>query len=247
MDRFARITKLIGDKRFQFLQRSTITIVGLGAVGGHAMEGLARAGIGKFRLVDFDNIQPSNINRQIIALENTLGRPKVEVARERILSINPDCDVETLEIFAAEETMSEILNPVPDVLIDAIDSLNPKIQLLTAAYDAGISIISSMGAALRTDPTKIQYGDIFESTNCPLAKHVRKRLRRRNITGGIGCVYSTEKVEFEYEMAEPEPNAPLHADRGRNRNILGSLPTLTGIFGLYIANQAILQLTSDHK
>lgn len=110
-------------------------------------------------------------------------------------------------------------------------------------FQAGISIISSMGAALRTDPTKIQYGDIFESRNCPLAKHVRKRLRRRNIEGGISCVFSTEKVDFEYQPPEQEDNATPYASRGRQRNVLGSLPTLTGIFGLYIANQAILQLT----
>lgn len=227
------------------LQKSRITIVGLGAVGGHAMEALARAGIGHFRLVDFDNIQPSNINRQILALTTNLGKAKVEAAKERILAINPDCTVEALEIFAAEETMEQILRPDPDLLIDAIDSLNPKIQLLTSAHNAGIPVISSMGAALRTDPTKIRYGDIFESSGCPLAKHVRQRLRRRNIDRGIFCVYSTEKIDFDYQIAEPEDNAPVMADRGRRRNVLGSLPTLTGIFGLYIANQAILQLTSE--
>ncbi len=243
MDRFTRVIQLVGEERFTRLKNSFVTIVGLGAVGGHVMEGLARAGVGRLRLVDFDNIQPSNINRQILALESNLGRPKVEVAQQRILDINPSCQVESFEVFAAEETMPEILTPAPDLLIDAIDSLNPKIQLLTAAHLAGLQIISSMGAALRTDPTKIRYGDIFESRNCPLAKHVRKRLRRRNIEGGISCVYSTEKVEFEYQPPEKEDNATPYAKRGRQRNVLGSLPTLTGIFGLYIANQAILHLT----
>lgn len=243
MERFTRVTTLIGKEKFKRLQESTVTIVGLGAVGGYVMEGLARAGIGNLRLVDFDNIQPSNINRQIIALESTLGKPKVEAAKNRVLEINPNCRVEPLEIFAADETMEQILSPRPDILVDAIDSLNPKVQLLTAARMANLSIISSMGAALRTDPTKIRYDDIFKSTNCPLAKHVRKRLRRRGINDGIFCVYSTEKVDFEYQFGEAEENAPLHADRGRRRNVLGSLPTLTGIFGLYIANQAILQLT----
>jgi tRNA A37 threonylcarbamoyladenosine dehydratase len=243
MERFRRIIQLVGEERFTQLQNSFVTIVGLGAVGGHAMEGLVRAGVGRLRLVDFDNIQLSNINRQILALESNLGKPKVEAAKERILAINPKCEVETLEIFAATETMEQILTPPPDLLIDAIDSLNPKIQLLTAAYQADINIISSMGAALRTDPTKIQYGDVFESRNCPLAKHVRKRLRRLNIQEGISCVFSTEKVDFEYQPPEQEDNATPHAARGRQRNVLGSLPTLTGIFGLYIANQAILQLT----
>lgn len=245
MERYTRIIQLIGEEKFAKLQDSLVTIVGLGAVGGHAMEGLGRAGVGQFRLVDFDTIQPSNINRQIIALTTNLGKLKVDEARKRLLAINPQCSIDALELFAAEETMEHILKPRPDVLIDAIDSLNPKIQLLCAAYDAGIPILSSMGAALRTDPTKISCGDIFDSRNCPLAKHVRKRLRRRNIGRGITCVYSTEKVEFDYQPAEPEDNAPLLAKRGRQRNVLGSLPTLTGIFGLYLANQAILQLTHN--
>jgi len=219
--------------------------VGLGAVGGYTMEALARAGIGNLKVVDFDTIQPSNINRQILALTTNIGQTKVAEAKKRVLAINPDCNVEALELFAAEETMEEILQPPPDLLIDAIDSLNPKIQLLVAAYTAGVPTISSMGAALRTDPAKIRIGDVFDSSNCPLAKHVRKRLRRRNIDKGILCVYSTEKVEFDYQPAEGEDNANPHTDRGRKRNILGSLPTLTGIFGLYIANQAILQLSGD--
>ncbi|MEE4241192.1 MAG: tRNA threonylcarbamoyladenosine dehydratase [Desulfopila sp.] len=245
MERFTRIIQLIGNNRFTRLQKSTVTIVGLGAVGGHATECLARAGVGNLRLVDFDTIQPSNINRQILALTTNIGTLKVEAGRRRILAINPECSVDILPIFAAEETMPQIISPAPDLLIDAIDSLNPKIQLLTAAYSAGIPIISSMGAALRTDPTKIRYGDVFESSNCPLAKHVRKRLRRRGIESGIPCVFSTEKVDFDYMLSDSEDNATPFALRGRKRNILGSLPTLTGIFGLFIANQAILQLTSD--
>lgn len=244
LERFARIISLIGTEKFAMLQGSTVTIVGLGAVGGHAMEGLARSGVGSIRLVDFDTIQPSNINRQIIALTSNVGKLKVDEAKKRVESINPDCEVEALEIFAAEETMETILQPAPDLLIDAIDSLNPKIQLLAAAHNLNIPIISSMGAALRTDPTQIRFGDVFSSTRCPLAKHVRKRLRRRNIEKGINCVYSTEKVDFEYQLGEKEENATIYAERGRQRNILGSLPTLTGIFGLYIANQAIIQLTS---
>ncbi|MFN2354403.1 MAG: ThiF family adenylyltransferase [Desulfopila sp.] len=251
MERFTRIIQLIGEQNFARLQQSSITIVGLGAVGGYALEALLRAGVGHFRLVDFDTIQPSNINRQILALTSNIDRLKVDVARERAHAINPDCSIDVLSVFAAEETAAEILMPQPDILIDAIDSLNPKTQLLTAAYSAEISTISSMGAALRTDPTLIRLGDIFDSTNCPLARHMRKRLRRRNVSRGIRCVYSTEKIDFDYRIEDGEtsstahaapPNTP-YADRGRQRNVLGSLPTLTGIFGLVIANQAILQLS----
>jgi tRNA A37 threonylcarbamoyladenosine dehydratase len=243
MERFNRTKKLLGEGRFQCLQDKTVTIVGLGAVGGYVLEGLIRSGVRNLRLCDFDTIQPSNINRQILALETTIGQSKVQLARERALSINSEANVEALEIFAAEETLDQILQPQPDLLIDAIDSLNPKTQLLHGAYIRQIPIISSMGAALRTDPTLIRSGDLFSTSNCPLAKHLRKRLRRRGIEKGISCVYSTEKIEFSYEKEETDEAPTPYSKRGRQRNILGSLPTVTGIFGLTIANQAIMQLS----
>ena len=222
-----------------------MTVVGLGAVGGYALEGLVRAGIRHLRIIDHDTVQPSNINRQLLALETTIGRPKAEVARERVLAINSECRVEAMQLFAGEETLEQILEPRPDLLIDAIDSLNPKTQLLHGAYLSKIPVISSMGAALRTDPTLIRTGDLFETMNCPLAKHLRKRLRNRGVGEGIACVYSLEQVDFNYEMPSDDPvvgDTP-YADRGRRRNILGSLPTVTGIFGLTIANQAIMRLS----
>lgn len=246
MDRFIRTRKLLGEERFQLLQSRTVTLVGLGAVGGYALEGLVRAGIKRLRIIDHDTIQPSNINRQLLALETTLGRPKAEVAKERVLAINSDCRVEALQIFAGEETLEQILQPRPDLLIDAIDSLNPKAQLLHGAYLSKIPVISSMGAALRTDPTLIRTGDLFDTKNCPLAKHLRKRLRNRGVGEGIACVYSLEQVDFDYELPADDTavvgDTP-YADRGRKRNVLGSLPTVTGIFGLTIANQAIMRLS----
>ena len=220
-----------------------VTIVGLGAVGGYAAEGLARAGVGRLRLVDFDTIQKSNINRQILALEDNLGRLKVKVAQERIERINPECQVEALPLFAAEETLDEIFSPEPDMLIDAIDSLNPKIQLLVGAHRRNIRTYSSMGAALRTDPGKIKTGDIMRSNHCPLAKTVRNRLRRQGVEGGIECVYSTEQVTFDYQgPEETDQPASIYESRGRKRNVLGSLPTITGIFGLILANAVILEI-----
>ncbi len=252
MDRFTRTRQLLGNRKFHHLQSKKVTLVGLGAVGGYALEGLIRAGISEMRLVDFDTVQPSNINRQILALENTLGKPKVEAARERGLAINPHCRIEALQLFAGEETLDEILSPPPDLLIDAIDSLNPKSQLLTTAFRLGIPIISSMGAALRTDPLLIKTGDLFDTTGCPLARHLRKRLRKRNVIRGISCVYSTEKINFDYKKAQEDTGENIigetpFADRGRKRNNLGSLPTITGIFGLIIANMAILRLSSREE
>ncbi|MBU0944683.1 MAG: tRNA threonylcarbamoyladenosine dehydratase [Proteobacteria bacterium] len=246
MERFSRTRCFLGEEKFILLQKAMVTIVGLGAVGGYAAEGLARAGIGHLRLVDFDTIQPSNINRQILALESSIGQAKVEAARERIRLINPACQVEALQLFAAEETLNTILLPQPDILIDAIDSLNPKVQLLSGAYQRGITTFSSMGAALRTDPGKIRTGDIMTSNHCPLAKHVRNRLRRLGIERGIHCIYSTERVDFSYQGPEETGTvASPYEKRGRKRNVLGSLPTITGIFGLILANEVILRLTEE--
>ncbi len=247
MERFSRIQRLLGEERFARLQSRRVTVVGLGAVGGYVVEGLARAGVSHLRMVDFDTIQPTNINRQILALESTLGQPKATAAQNRVLQINPNCEVEAMPLFTGEETLNTILTPKPDLLIDAIDSLNPKVQLLVSAYEQRIPTLSSMGAALRTDPTKIGMADIFDTNNCPLARLVRKRLRRRGVKRGISCVYSHEKVDFDYT----QPNEDIqvgdtpYSDRGRERNVLGSLPTVTGIFGLTLANQAIMLLSSS--
>ena len=244
MDRFLRIERLLGAEAFSRLQQSFVTVAGIGAVGGHAMEGLARAGVGHLRLVDFDVVSTHNINRQIIALQSTVGQQKVVAARERILQINPACQVDIVPLFINKESVGVVLEPTPDLLIDAIDSLGPKVELLAAAHAKQIPIISSMGAALRTDPSLIQLGDLMATQKCPLARRVRRRLRMRGIDQGITCVYSTEPINFTYEEPEFGPaNDLVPPDQAKPRRVLGSLPTLTGIFGLVIANQAIKQLS----
>lgn len=248
-DRFHRTEILLGKQGLEKLQTKSVTVVGLGAVGGYVTEGLVRAGVMNLRLVDFDTFEVSNLNRQILALECTLGRQKAEVARERVLAINSKCRVEAMLEFATADTLEKILSPAPDLLIDAIDSLNPKTDLLQEAFLQKIPTISSMGAALRTDPTLIQTADLFDTYNCPLAKHLRRRLRRRGVSKGIRCVYSSEKVDFEFDsppQLENDNNSPGDS-RGRSRNILGSLPTITGIFGLTIANEAIMTLSKFSK
>jgi tRNA A37 threonylcarbamoyladenosine dehydratase len=244
MERFSRIEKMIGSKRLARLQASTVTIAGLGAVGGYVVEGLARAGVGGLRLIDFDIVSPANINRQIYALDSTLGRLKTEVATERVLDINPDCRVEALNIFLDQQTMEQVFTPGSDLLIDAIDALNPKVEMLVRGWEKNIPLISSMGAALRTDPLQIRTADIMDSRQCPLARRIRKRLRRRGVGQGITCVFSLEKVEFDFK--EPG-NEKMHDQdhgliRGRKRHVLGSLPTIPAIFGLTIANLALEKL-----
>ncbi|PLX51428.1 MAG: tRNA threonylcarbamoyladenosine dehydratase [Desulfobulbaceae bacterium] len=243
MERFVRIEKLLGKGRAAWLRRRSVTIVGIGAVGGYALEGLARAGISHIRLVDFDMVAPSNINRQILALDSTVGMLKVEAARQRVLDINPRCRVEALPLFADATNIAEILTPPPDIVIDAIDSVPSKIELLAAAYRRDIAVVSSMGAALRTDPGQIKVNDLFNTKKCPLARRLRKQLRQAGVGPGITCVYSTEDIDFTYgePIGAADTDEQLRQGR-RPRRLLGSLPTLTGIFGLVVANTAIYKL-----
>ena len=244
MERFSRIIQVIGDDSFQKLQKAHVTIFGLGAVGGWASEMLARSGVGRFTLVDFDQIVKSNINRHVCATESTIGQPKVEAIRNRILDINPKAEVKALRMFADYTNRDEILAENPDLVIDAIDSLGPKASLLETIYHRKQPVISSMGAALKTDITTIHTGDLFEATVCPLARGLRKYLRRRGINHGILCVYSTEKPNAE-ALKEPEPDPDdVPCQRGRTRNILGSYPPVTAVFGITIADLAIKTITS---
>ncbi len=247
-NRFARTELLLGTAAFARLSGSHVAVIGLGAVGGYAVEGLARAGVGALTLVDFDTVQPSNINRQIFALESTVGRAKAEVARARVLDINPDCRVRAFSYFADAESIEPILNGRPDAVIDAVDALNPKMQILLACRRHNIPTYSSMGAALRRDPLQIRVGDLFTTRGCPLARRLRKRLRSVGIDSGITCVYSLEPVDFIYQQADAEePDATPLAKRGRRRRTLGSLPTLTALFGLILAHEVITALCREPR
>ncbi len=241
MDRFLRTELLLGGEALEKLSRASVVVAGLGAVGGYAVEALARAGVGKLRLADMDVLKKSNINRQLYALESTLGCSKADEAARRVHDINPDCEVTPLKEFVHRDTMDSILEDPVDFVIDALDSLNPKIELLTACYSQRIPVVSSMGAALRTDVTKIRSGDIFDTYSCPLAKIVRKRLRNRKVGRGILCVFSTEHTDFQY--GEPVRDS---YKRGRDRRVLGSLPTIPGIYGLMLAHFVIQRLTGNH-
>ncbi len=246
MERFLRTELLIGKKKLKKLRDSFVVIVGLGAVGSYALEALARAGVGKFRLVDFDTIRESNINRHLHAFDTTIGKPKVFIAYRRVRDINPQAKVEAVEVFACLETMQDILRGEPDLVIDAIDSLNPKVQLITACYQKDIRVISSMGAAVRTDPLSIRIGDIFDTACCPLAARLRKRLRKEGVGPGIMCVYSCQKQDIPGVMMSSAEDGAVY-ERGRKRATLGSLPTVTGMFGLFLAHAAIEKLCCGLK
>jgi len=255
--RFERIERLIGTEKNRKLQDSFIVIIGIGAVGGYAMEAIARSGVGNIRLVDFDTIEESNINRQLLAITSTIGKNKVETAAKRVKEINPDCNIEPLNRFFHIDSADKILGEGfgknrPDLIIDAIDSVAPKSALLIEALKRDIPIVSSMGAALKTDPSQIKVADLMHSHNCPLARIMRKKVRQAGLNRGITCVYSTEKSDFIFE--EPEERKEKKSDteygkgkirkeKGRPRRVLGSLPTITAIFGFTAANIGIKLLT----
>ena len=241
MERFSRTEKLIGTEKLKRLEDSSAVLFGAGAVGSFAAEALVRSGIGRLTLVDFDVVSISNINRQLYALESTLGRAKTAVAIERLADINPSCRLSAVECFADKDSIPEILSDPPDIVIDAIDSVGPKIELLAYAAMNEIPIVSSMGAARRHDPLAVRTGDLFSTANCPLARLMRKALRRRGITGGISCVYSEE-------LPDRPPKGKIDEEltaSGRSQKVLGSLPTVTGIFGLLLADTALKFLISE--
>ncbi|MCL2704644.1 MAG: tRNA threonylcarbamoyladenosine dehydratase [Spirochaetaceae bacterium] len=252
MERFSRLIQLIGNEKIKILAEKKVTVVGLGAVGGFAAEALARCGTGHFTLVDFDVIEVSNINRHIGALDSTVGKPKVDVMGERIKDINPSCIVSRKNIFAHKDSFDSIFEEKPDIVIDAIDSLSPKAELLAYCVANKIAIISSMGAALKRDPSKIKIADISETDVCPLAKKLRNYLKQKGITEGITVVYSTEPpiktgllvLQKNNTQDQEEENGSSYI-RGRKRNILGSYPIVTAMFGLYAAHAAIKTIIDD--
>lgn len=243
-EQFLRTAIMLGADGMRRLHEARVTVVGLGAVGSYAVEALTRAGVGHLRLVDHDILRPSNLNRQLFALHSTLGRPKVEVAAARVHDINPDCEVEECRLFCHVETMDTILAGPPNLVLDCIDSFTPKLELLTAAVTRGVPVLSSMGAALRREPGQVRFGLLTEVTNCPLARRLRKFLRRREVTTDIPCVYSTELVDRTL-IHPPENKVAGELERGRARNALGSLPTLTGLFGLTLAHEALRRLCGE--
>ena len=235
-NRFSRTEQLIGKEALAKLKRARVAVFGLGAVGSYAVEALARAGIGYLRLVDCDVVRPSNFNRQLYALESTLNRPKAEVAHVRVLDINPACKVEAHQAFVDGSTAQALLEQPLDVVVDAIDSVAPKVMLIATAVRAGLKVVASMGAATRLDPSKIRVGDIAETDVCPLAKFVRKKLKAAGIERGVRCIYSTEPPR---NTTAPVADEPETFAQGWPRKPIGSLSYATGMFGLLAACETI--------
>lgn len=241
-ERFSRTCCLLGESALHRLQRSKVVIAGLGGVGSQAAEALARLGVGHLRLVDFDIVQPSNLNRQLYALESTLGMPKVVVAENRIRDINPACQLEILPCYINPETMDTVLGDSPDFLVDAIDIIASKVELIAAGWHRKIPLVSCMGAARRRDPTAFRIGPLAKIQGCGLARLVRKDLRSRGVPDNILCVYSTESPSPQLQVPSPPPTPMSSSLSPPNRRPLGSIPTVTGISGLLAAHVVLTGL-----
>jgi tRNA A37 threonylcarbamoyladenosine dehydratase len=250
LHRFSRTELLVGRAGLDQLHNSHVIICGIGGVGSYAAEALGRAGVGQITLVDFDDICLTNVNRQIHALTSTVGQPKVEVMAARLRDINPQSEIKALKAFFSRENAEELLSSRPDFVLDAIDHFTAKAALITICREHGIPVVSSMGAANKLDPTKVQVADIAETRNCRMARSMRKILRKAGIENGVQVVYSTE----EHRELDPatvlacgsECICPNRGDQvfscEHRRVILGSISYLPAIFGLTMAGVVVNQL-----
>ncbi|MBQ6534125.1 MAG: tRNA threonylcarbamoyladenosine dehydratase [Opitutales bacterium] len=235
-ERFSRSGALYGAGAREKLASAKVAVFGVGAVGSFAAEALARLGVGEFVLVDFDKVEPSNINRQLCALGSTIGMRKTEVMRSRILDINPDAKVSAINELVSSDNAAEFASLGANVIADAIDSIAPKAALCAAALSAGAPIVSSMGAARRKDPSKVETAELFKTRGCPLAARLRKELRARGFSKGQPCVFSAEEIS-------PETHVASGSEGGGK--IVGSTPVVTGVFGLFLAHLALKQILEE--
>ncbi|MDD4806733.1 MAG: tRNA threonylcarbamoyladenosine dehydratase [Candidatus Cloacimonetes bacterium] len=233
---FTRTELLIGSEGLQKLKECTVAVVGLGGVGSYAAEALCRAGIGHFILIDFDTVGPTNLNRQLLATSQTIGKPKTELMRQRILDINPEARIICHQSFIDQENRAQLLEGA-DYIIDAIDSLGPKIGLLEYLAKSERKLISVMGAGNRMDPSQIHIAKLKQSHQCPLARRVRKFLRRRGVEGNFPCVYSSEAALIP--DPEIESDTELIIERGRQRQTIGSISYMPAIMGMMAASWVI--------
>ncbi|MCI8309668.1 MAG: tRNA threonylcarbamoyladenosine dehydratase [Clostridia bacterium] len=239
LEQFSREELIIGRENIEKLNKSKVAIFGIGGVGSFVIEGLVRAGIGKFILVDDDEICLSNLNRQIIATRKTIGKSKVEVAKSRILEINPDAEVEIHKEFFMPDSKNFFDNSISYV-VDSIDTVTAKIELVVRAKKLNIPIISCMGTGNKLDPTKFEITDIFKTTVCPLAKVMRKELRARNIDN-LKVLYSKEEPIKSIQVAE-NCNEQINNISNEKLKVPGSISFVPSVAGLIIAGEVVKDL-----
>ncbi len=236
MDRkFSRTEMLIGNEGMEKLKDAKVAVFGIGGVGSFVCEGLARSGIGNFILVDYDRIDESNINRQLIANTNTIGEYKVDLMKERILEINPDANVETYKEFYMADSKLDIITQDLSYAVDCVDTIMAKIAVICKCNTLNVPVISSMGTGNKLDPTMFEVADIYDTTVCPLAKIMKKDLKKRNI--------EKLKVVYSKEHAINTNDHPINQER--KFKVKGSVSFVPSVAGLIIAGEVIKDIASD--
>ena len=236
-NQFSRTEILLGKYSVERLKKSRVAVFGIGGVGGYVAEALARSGMGALDLIDNDEVSLTNINRQIIALHSTVGRPKVDVMKERILDINPECNVRIFQCFYLPETKNLFDFTEYDYVVDAVDTVTAKIQLIVQAKEAGVPIISSMGAGNKLNPASFEVADISQTSVCPLARVMRQECKKRGIKD-VKVVYSKEKP-VESKLSEEEKKS---AEQKGNGLAPGSCAFVPSVTGLIIASEVVKDL-----
>lgn len=229
-----RTTLLVGEAAVRKLTQSHVLVVGMGGVGSFAAEFIARAGVGTMTIVDGDVVDPTNRNRQLPALATNHGVSKAEIMADRIRQINPEITLHVVKEFVRPEMVEDLMAARPDYLIDAIDSITPKVTFLKAAYASGIPVVSSMGAGAKLDPTQLKVSDIGKTHTCPFAQQIRKELKRAGIYKGIEVVFSPEKPIKESLMLTDGSNF--------KKSAYGTISYLPATFGAAVASVAIRRL-----
>ena len=252
LNQFSRTELIFGKEAMERLARARVAVFGIGGVGGYTVEALARSGVGALDLIDDDKVCLTNINRQIYALRSTVGKYKVDVAKERILDINPECRVETYKTFYMPDTAEQFDFSQYDYIVDAIDTVTGKIEIIEQAKKAGVPVISSMGAGNKTDPTAFEVTDIYKTSVCPLAKVMRYQLKSRGIKK-LKVVYSKEQPVRPVEDMAISCRQHCICPPGTRkctvrRDIPGSNAFVPSVVGLIIAGEVIKELAQyDEK
>ncbi len=235
---FSRTRDLIGDAAMKKLMASSIAVFGIGGVGSFAVEALARSGIGRLSLFDADTVSITNINRQLIALNTTIGKLKIEIMKERILDINPECCVELNACFYSDKNASDYNLSCYDYIIDAMDTVASKLTLIKCAHAAGVRIISSMGAGNKLDPSRFKVADISETSICPLARIIRRELRALNLKG-LKVVYSDEVPVVSTCKLSINHNAQTESEQRQYKPPLGSIAFVPSVAGMLLAGTVV--------
>ena len=252
MEAFVRTELLLGRDAIERLQQARVAVFALGGVGGYVVEALARSGVGALDLIDHDTVSVSNLNRQIFALHSTIGRDKADVAKERVLDINPDIQVTLWKTFYLPDTADQFDLTQYDYIVDAIDTVTGKLELITRAKAAGTPILCAMGTGNKLDPTQFHVADIYKTTMCPLAKVMRRELKKRGVKK-LKVVYSTESPVKPLENMENScktgcvcPPGTTHKCTDR-RAIPGSISFVPSVAGLILAGEVIKDLIAEKE